>query len=216
MVAMSALMLLFVSLALLAALPVAWGVVLRVRRGQAARLWVPSLLLLLGGVALAVGARHFAQHGWPGTGGHPWAGRGVVSGAVGSFTWAATLSISAYWAHPNVLLSFPAAEVAWMAASPIAMICVVAGATQIVRRLDLSPRLLRYESRLGSTAAAAMIAFLAAACLWIIDGGGGPRSLFQTGAIDVGGLVVMALAFAVAHRAMRLARGAQPLLAPPR
>ena len=212
MFAMSAVMLILLSLGLLAVLPIAWTVLIRIRRGQAARLWVPSLLFLLGGFALVVGSRHFAQHGWPGTGGHLWVGRGVVPSAVGSFAWAATLSISAYWAHPAALLSFPAGEVAWMAASPIAMIAIVVGAAKNVRRLELSPRLLRYEARLGSAATAAMIAFLAAACLWIIDGGTGPRNLFHTGAIDIIGLIAMSLMFAAAHAAMRHARTAQHAL----
>jgi hypothetical protein len=212
MFAMSAVMLIFLVLGLLAALPIMWAVLTRILRGQAARLRGPSLLFLLGSVALVVGSLHFAQHGWPGAGGHPWVGRGLVSGAVGSVAWAATLSISAYWAHPVALLSFPASEVVWMAVSPIAIICTVVGATKSVRRLELSPRLLRYEARLGSAAAAAMIAFLAAACLWIIDGGAGPRNLFRTGAIDIVGLLVMSIAFAAAHVAMRNARAAQHAL----
>jgi len=212
MFAMSGVMLLLLLLGLLAVLPIAWAVLIRIRRGQAARLWVPSLLFLVGSVALVVGSYHFAQHGWPGTGGRLWVGRGVVPSAVGSFAWAATLAISAYWAHPAALLSFPTGEVAWMAASPIAMIAIVVGATKNVRRLELSPRLLRYEARLGSAAAAAMIAFLAAACLWIIDGGAGPRNLFHTGAIDIIGLIVMSLTFAAAHAAMRHARAARRAL----
>jgi hypothetical protein len=212
MTAMSALLLLFVFLALLAAVPIVWSVLMCARRRQAARLWGPSLAFLVGSVALALGSRHFAQHGWPGTGGHPWAGRGLLSGAIGSFAWAATLSISAYWAHPNALLSFPATEVAWMAASPIAIIAIVAGATMTVRRLEPSRRVLRYEARLASAATTAMIAFLTASCAWIIDGGAGPRNLFHTGAIDVIALVVMATTFAMAHRATRRARSAQSQL----
>lgn len=212
MFAMSAVILILFVLGLLAAVPIAWAVLTRIRRGGAARLWGPSLLFLFGSVALVVGSHHFAQHGWPGTGGHPWGGRRLVSGGAASFAWAATLSISAYWAHPAALLSFPAAEVAWMAVSPIAIICTVVGATKSVRRLELSPRVLRYEALLGSAAAAAMIAFLAAACLWIIDGGAGPRNLFRTGAIDIVGLIVMGLTFAAAHVAMRNARAAQHAL----
>lgn len=212
MLAMSALVLFFVLLALLAATPIAWSVLRRVRRRQAAGLLAPSVLFLAGSIVLALGSRHFAQHGWPGTGGHAWAGRGLMSGAVGSFTWAATLSISAYWAHPNALLSFPAGEVVWMALSPLAMIAIVVGATKTVRRLELSDRVLRYEARLAGVATTAMIAFVAASCAWIIDGGAGPRNLFHTGTIDAIALLVMATAFAVAHRAARQARIAQSRL----
>lgn len=55
-------------------------------------------------------------------------------------------SVTSYWAHPHGLELFPAAEFAWMAISPLAMICVVAGAAKTVRRLDLTDRLLRYET----------------------------------------------------------------------
>jgi len=215
MVAMSALVLFFALLALLAVLPIAWSVLRPAGHRQTAGLWLPSLLVVIGGVTLVLGSRHFAQHGWPGTGGHTWAGRGLLSGALGSYIWAATLSVSAYWAHPDALISFPASELVWMVVSPIAMICIVGGAAKTVRRLELSPRQLRYEAAIGMAAAAAMLAFLAASCAWIIDGGAGPRNLFHTGAIDVIALLVMALAFAMAHRAIRRARSAQRALPAP-
>jgi hypothetical protein len=177
-------------------------------------LWAPSLVLLLGVAVLVIGSRHFA-HGWPGTGGHPWSGRGLVSGAIAAFAWAATVSISTYWAHPNALLSFPVAEVAWMAVSPAAMACVVLGAAKTVRRVELSPRVLRYEASLGSVAVVGMIVCLAGSCLWVLDGGPGPRDLFHTGVIDVGGLVVMAMTFAAAQRAMLRARRARLTLPKP-
>ena len=205
MVVMSSLILILVSLALLAALPVAWGVLTRICRRQARELWAPSLLFAIGAAVLAIGARHFA-HGWPGTGGRPWSGRGLVSGEAASLAWAVTVSISAYWAHPSALFSFPAPEVAWMVISPVAMVCSVAGATTTVRRLELSPRVVRFEASLGSAAVVTMIVFLGGSCLWILDGGPGPRGLFHTGTIDVAGLVVMAMTFAVAHRAVRQAR----------
>jgi len=207
-ITMSVLIALFLILAALAALPIAWSVLIRVRGRQAATLWAPSLLFVVGVAALVIGSRHFAQHGWPGTDGHPWAGRGLLSGAVGAFAWAATLSISAYWAHPGALFAFPAGEVAWMALSPVAMVAVAVGASKILRRLPLSPGVLRYEARLGSAAAATMIAFLVASSLWIADGGTGPRDLFHTGAIDIVAVVVMGLALTAAHRAVRRARTA--------
>ena len=207
-IAMSVLILLFLLLALLAALPIAWSVVTRLGRRQAATLWAPSLLCVVGSAAFVIGSRHFAQHGWPGSGGHPWAGRGLLSGALGASAWAATLSISAYWAHPGALFAFPAGEVAWMIVSPLALIAIAAGASKVLRRLPLSPGVLRYEARLGSAAAAAMIAFLVATCLWIADGGTGPRDLFHTGAIDIFAVIVMGLALTAADRAIRRARTA--------
>jgi hypothetical protein len=70
----------------------------------------------------------------------------------------------------------------------------------LVRRLDLSPRILRYEARLAGCAVAVMAAFLAGASCWVVAEGSGP-GLFHAGVIDVGGLVVMTVALAVARRA---------------
>src|ERR1019366_7318678 len=90
MFVLSGAMVLFLSLALLAAVPIACTVIVRMVRGRAGGLWAPSLVLLLGVAVLVIGRRHFA-HGWPGTGGHPWSGRGLVSGAIAAFAWAATV-----------------------------------------------------------------------------------------------------------------------------
>jgi hypothetical protein len=208
-VIMSGVLLLFVVLAVLAGVPVGATVVGRIARREARGLIRPSLLLLLGAGLLIVGARHFGN-GWPGTGGHAWAHQGLVPGGAAAFLWASTLSISSYWAHPATLLGFPAAEVAWMVVSPAAMAGVVAGATKIVRRLDLSPRLLRYERRLATTAAWAMAAYLVGSSCWIVDGGPGPRNLFHAGAIDVAGLVLMTGASLVALRAVHRAQSTGP------
>jgi hypothetical protein len=45
--------------------------------------------------------------------------------------------------------------------------------------------------------------FLAGGGSWIVSGGAGPRGLFAVGAIDVAGLVVLALALLVGCRAVR-------------
>jgi hypothetical protein len=125
---------------------------------------------------------------------------------VAAFSWAATLSVSSYWAHPTALLSFPGTEVAWMAVSPVAMTCLAVGAARTLRRLDLSPRVLRFEARVAGAAALGMVVFLGAACGWILDGGPGPRNLFHAGAIDGVGLAVMAGTPAVGARALSRAR----------
>jgi hypothetical protein len=98
MLAMSAAMLALAALAVLAVLPVAW----RVAAGRAPGLRGPSALFLAGLVVVVAGGRHFGN-GWPGTGGHPWAHQGLVPGGVAAFSWASTLSVSSFWAHPAVL-----------------------------------------------------------------------------------------------------------------
>lgn len=205
MILMSGTMLLFCILALLAATPIAYCVLEHVARRRSQALVRPSLLFFTGAALLIIGSRHFGN-GWPGTGGHAWAQQGLVPGGVAAFAWASTLSITSYWAHPDALLAFPTAEVAWMAVSPVAMVSLVVGAAKTVRRLDLPPRVLRFEACLARIAAFAMIAFLVASCSWVIDSGPGPNNLFHAGAIDIAGLVLMGAALAVANRAVDRAR----------
>jgi hypothetical protein len=122
---------------------------------------------------------------------------------VAAFGWALTLSVTSYWAHPAALLAFPAAELAWMVISPAALAVMAAGLARLVRRLDLPPRLLRYQARLGQLAAAGMAVFLAGAASWVLAGQHGPGTLFRPGAIDVAALAAMALALAVGWHALR-------------
>jgi hypothetical protein len=204
-VGMSGVLLFFALLAVLAAAPVVWCVVGRIARRQTHGLAQPSMLVLLGMVVLVVGGRHFAN-GWPGTGGHPWAHQGLVPGGMAAFSWASTLSVSSYWAHPGALLSFPGPEIAWMAVSPVAMLCLIVGVVKLIRRVELPIRVLRFEAMLARVSTLGMIMFLAASCSWLVDGGSGPRNLFHAGAIDVAGVVTMTLALTVAHRAVNQAR----------
>ena len=205
--AMTGTILLLALLALLAALPVVWAVATRLARGQARRLAVPSALFLAGLAVMIVGGRHFGN-GWPGTGGHPWARTGLVPGGVAAFSWASTLSVSSFWAHPAALAAFPAAELTWMALSPIALACLVAGAATAVRRVELSPALLRFEGRLAAAACVTMAVFLGGGCAWLAGRPAPPGSLFRPGAIDVAGLAVMTLALGVASQAVRQSRRA--------
>ena len=172
---MSGAMLVFAVLALLAALPVAWSVASRIARRQPRGPLGPSLLFLTGLAVVVIGGRHFGN-GWPGTGGHPWARQGLVPGGVAAFSWASTLSVSSFWAHPAALAAFPAAEITWMALSPLAVACVT------------------------------MAVFLCGCCAWIADRAQGPGNLFHPGAIDVAGAAVMTVALAVARQAVRQAR----------
>ena len=212
MLAMSAAMGVLAVLALLAVLPVAW----RVATVRPPGVRGPSALFLAGLAVVVIGGRHFAN-GWPGTGGHPWPHQGLVPGGVAAFSWASTLSVSSFWAHPAALAAFPAAELAWMALSPLAVAAAVTGAAAVVRRASrspavLSPAVLRFETWLGRAACAAMAVFLAGACAWVAaplgasGAGRAPGAMFRPGLIDVAGLVVLALALAVACQAAGQAR----------
>jgi hypothetical protein len=203
-VVMSAAMLAFGVLALAAALPVAWRAVSRIGRGQSCGLTGPSVLFLAGTAIMVVGGRHFGN-GWPGTGGHRWAAQGLVPGGVAAFSWASTLSVSSYWAHPAALAGFPSAELTWMVLSPLAVASAVGGAAALIRRTELPPRVLRFEARLGTAACATMAVFLAGCCLWIVGRDTGPEQLFHAGTIDVAGAAAMAVALLVGRQAVRQA-----------
>ena len=191
------------AIAVLAALPVIVTVARRVVSGRAAGLRWPSAVLAAATAIVFVGGRHFGN-GWPGTGGHG----GIVPGGVAAFGWATTLSDSSYWAHQGALFGFPAAEVAWMAVSPLALIAAVAGAVVIVRRLELPLPVLAFEIRLAAAACAVMVVILAGCGGWVATEGqsvDGRPSLFHAGLIDVVGIAVLALALAVAVQAARTA-----------
>jgi hypothetical protein len=217
---MSAAMLLLAVLAFLAAVPVAAAAALARVRGQAPALGRPILLIGVGALTLVLGGRHFGN-AWPGTGGHWWLHQGLVPGGVAAFSWACTLSVTSYWAHPAALASFPAAELAWMAVSPVAMLGLVTGAAQVVRRVRLSPRVLRHEVWVGSAALVGMAAFAGGALCWVIERGPepqrpGPQGLFRAGRIDAAGLAVMIIALVIGWQArQRARRGGPPVAARP-
>jgi hypothetical protein len=212
MVVMSAAMLAFTGLAVAAAAPVLWSAGSGLARGRHPGLLGPAALVVACTVIMFVGGRHFGN-GWPGTGGHPWARQGLVPGGVAAFSWASTLSVSSYWAHPGALAGFPAAELAWMVLSPLAVAGLTGAAAALVRRTELSPRVLDVETRLGTAACAAMVVFLCGCGVWIVGGGPGPRNLFHPGMIDAAGAVVLTIAFVAARRAARTARLAAAQLA---
>ena len=205
--AMSCLLAAFAVLAVVAAVPVLWGVAARLATRRGRVLAGPFTVFLAGTVVAVLGARHFAA-GWPGTGGHPWAHQHLLPGHVAALAWAATLSVTSYWAHPGALLGFPADELLWMVASPVALGAAVAGGARTIRRLDLSPRVLRFELVLARLTCGAMIVFVAAVCCWIASGGTGPRNLFHVGAIDFAAVAAMLVALLVARRAGADARAA--------
>jgi hypothetical protein len=202
MFVMSIAMLLVCTLLVMAAIPVAWRVVKSFAQGNSRLLVGPLSLFLVGASVLVTGSRHF-ENGWPGTGGHPWSAQGLVPGGVAAFTWASTLWITSYWAHPQVLFHFPVAELAWMVISPIATVCAVIGGAKTIRRVELPRRTLHFETQLARVAGVAMLALLIGSASWTAQGGSGPHDLFRTGGIDIAALGVMSASLAVAYLAVR-------------
>jgi hypothetical protein len=194
----SAAMLTLLGLAVLAALPVIVTVAVKAARRAGSGLRAPAVVLLAAATLLFAGGRHFGN-GWPGTGGH----HGLVPGGLAAFGWATSLSVSAYWAHPGALAAFPAAELAWMAVSPVALAAMAIAAATLVRRAELPPRLLAFETRLGTVTCAVMAVFLAGCGCWVATGG--QRSLFHAGVVDVAGVAVMALTLGLARQASHAA-----------
>jgi hypothetical protein len=66
-----------------------------------------------------------------------------------------------------------------MALSPLALACLVTGAAAMVRRTELSPAVLRFETRLARAACFVMAVVLGAGCAWIADRSPRPGSLFH-------------------------------------
>jgi hypothetical protein len=198
------------ALSVLAIVPVAW-LALRSLATRWRHLLGPICLVLGSLVVLVVGTHHFAN-GWPGTRGHPWSGQGMVPGGVAAYAWASTLFVTSYWLHPSALAQFSGGEVAWMLMSPVAVAALIVGATRIVRRVDVPPRLICYERALGLVAAVTTAIFFTGAALWVVDGGPGPRNLFHIGAIDIVELAALALLVAVTGRAAgRVTSGQRPI-----
>ena len=211
---MSGALLGLVVLTVLAAVPVAWTAVAAIGRGAGRRLRWPAGLAGGGALILIIGGRHFAN-GWPGTGGHLLVHQGLVPGGVAAFGWAATMWLTSYWGHPAMLAAFPAAQLGWMVASPVATGCVVTGAVQLLRRVELSPRALRYHTWIACLAWTGLAAFLGGAVCWLWSSGDA-APLFRAGIIDRAGLAVLAAAAVTGAAAARRARLARPAGAPGR
>ncbi len=163
----------------------------RVARGGEAGHLRAVMVWLAAAAVLYLGCRHFGPH-WPGTGGHRWSGRGLAPAWLARLSWAGTLWISSYWAHPVALGSFPATELAWMVISPAAWLALIVSTAVSVRRLELTPKLQRVAVALGALAGTGMVIFLAGAGLWVFSDNSGPRSLFAVGAIDFAIVAILA------------------------
>jgi len=204
---MSAALLVLVLLTALAAAPVAWTAVAAVVRGQGCEFRRPAAFMATGLVVVMIGGRHF-ENGWPGTGGHLLAHQGIVPGGIAAFAWASTMWITSYWAHPAALAEFPAAQLAWMLLSPVASGFVVTGAVQLLRRVRLSPRAFRYQTRVANLAWTGLAAFLGGSLWWFASGPAGYAGPFRAGAIDHAALGVVTVAVIVGALAVRHARAA--------
>jgi hypothetical protein len=152
-------------------------------------------------VNLAVGAHHFAT-------------QGTAVGQGPSLGRAATMSISTYWVHPATLISQPPAVQLWMIASPLCFVMFIMNASQVLRRVDLSELVLRYEARLVAIAIAAMVPMTAAAGWWVIGSQSDPGTALQAGSLDVVLIAAMAAAVAATGSAGRRIRGVSPLSDP--
>ena len=202
----SAAMLALLALAVLAAIPVIAMVAARLTvpaaPGQRGRLARPAVALAAALAALLIGGRS-VENNWIGTGGL----HSPVPGGLAAFIWAVTLFVSAYWAHPGMLAAFPDAERAWMALSPLVLAIAVASAVTLVRRAGLTPRLARFEARLGLAGCAVMTAFLALCAAWLAADGplAGRPALFHAGWVNVASAAVLAMTLAAALQASRTA-----------
>ncbi len=202
----SAAIIALLALAGFAALPVLATVAARLvapgSPGQRGRLAWPAVTLAAALTALVIGARS-VENNWIGTGGL----HSPVPGGLAAFIWAATLFVSAYWAHPGMLAAFPDAERAWMALSPLILAIAVTSAVTLVRRAGLSPRVARFEARLGLASCVIMTVFLALCAAWLASDGplAGRPVLFHAGWINVASAVILALTLAAALQASRTA-----------
>ena len=185
---------------LVGAILIAWAATRAVACRCTPRLRTAVLMFVTGAAILIAGSIAF-HTGWSGSGNHSQQSMGP-SGPAG-LAWASTLAISAYWAHPTILLSLPASEIAWMVISAVALVLASVGATKTVRQLELSSRLLRFITRTGQLAVAGLGLFVFGTLIWLVDGGPGPARLFQAGAVDQVGMVVMSVALLLAIRSIQ-------------
>jgi hypothetical protein len=201
MLSMSAAVLVMVALILVAVMPLTAALaraLLRREKGFTGPAAIAGTAL----VVLVVGGLHFNAQ-WPGSGGRPWGSQALVPSGVASFCWAITRGVSSFWFHPHALARFNGGEIGWMVTSLVAIAALVVSSSKIVRRLRLTPRVLRFEAILARMALVVMTLFAVGAAAWVVAGRPvGPTGVYQVGAIDQVGLVVLGLTLATAGRAL--------------
>jgi hypothetical protein len=181
------------------AIPVAWTSVLTAARQPELGLRRPVGVFFSAAAVVVAGGVLF-RHGWPGM--QPWSHHASGPGGVVAFLWASTIAVSAYWAHPSILLSLPPIEIAWMVVSPVAVALTAAGAALTLRRIDLPARLLRFVGVTARVAILGFALFMSGTLTWLVDGSPGPGHTFQAGTVDLIGLAVMIVALTVAAKAV--------------
>jgi hypothetical protein len=114
------------------------------------------------------------------------------------------------WGHWSFLSGLSTQDLAWMAASPVALAAAVAAAVTLVRRAELPPRLLTYETRIAAVACVIMAVLLIGSGTWVYAGR--PPGLTvvgqvnaYAGLIDLAATVLLALGLATACLAQRTA-----------
>ncbi len=196
----------FLALAVLAAMPVLATVAARLvaprfagQRGLLAR---PAVALTGALTVLVIGGRAL-ENNWTGTGGL----HSPVPGGLAAYIWAVTLFVTAYWAHPALLAGFPAAELNWMMLCPLALATAVASVILLVRRAGLSPRVATFEAWTGVAGCAVMTVFLAlwGGYLWRVAPRAGRLSPLHVGLVNELSTAVLALCLVTGLQAARLA-----------
>ena len=201
----TAVILVFLTLAAAAAIPLLATVAVRLRSpgfdGQR-RLLASQAAFLTGAViALVIGGRSL-ENTWTGTGGL----HSPVPGGVAAYIWAVTLFVTAYSGAPR-----PAGRLSRhrtqldAALSPRHRRCDCQR-RPAVRRAGLSPGVMRFEVWIGVVGCAVMTAFLAiwGGYLWRATRGNG-LSLFHVGLFNEASTVVLALALLFGVQAARIA-----------
>lgn len=200
---MSAAFLAFLALAVSAVVPVACEIIAHFDK----RLLVPLLALAVAVTMLAFGAHHFIYQ-WPGTGGHGEKGwpLSAVPAGFQAFAWSVSYWFSSAWGHWSWLAGFGGWELAWMAASPLALAVAMAAAVTLLRRVELPRQLLAYETRLAAVACLVAGLFLVGCGSWVFRGRH-PVGVIDAypGLIDIGATGCLALALAAAYQAQRTA-----------
>lgn len=184
----------------LAVVPVAWTAVMTSLRRPDRGLRRP-MGLFLGASFVLVGGAVLFRHGWS-DGSHPWVHQSAGLDGPAGFMWASTMTVSAYWAHPSTLLSFPLTEIAWMVVSPLAVVLAVTGLARIVRRVTIPPGRMRWIAAAARAAVLGLVLFAVGTLMWLVDGVPGPGNAFQAGNVDFIGLAVTSVALVVAVRAV--------------